>query len=250
MDMAQLSSIEWTDTTWNPVTGCTKISSGCDHCYAETFSERFRGVKGHHFENGFDITLRPDRLIQPYGWKDRRFVFVNSMSDLFHKSIPSTFIDSIFEVMDNCPQHVFQVLTKRTTLMRKYVTKRYEGDAAPKHIWLGATVEDRQAKSRIAHLRETPAITRFLSLEPLLSSLGELDLSGIAWAIVGGESGNGARRMDPLWVEEIRQQCEVQGTLFFFKQWGRFGPDGIPASKKKNGRLLGGREYNDRPNFD
>lgn len=248
--MAQSSTIEWTDATWNPITGCTKISAGCDHCYAETFSERFRGVSGHHFEHGFDLTLRPERLSQPLSWKGRKFVFVNSMSDLFHKEVPRSFIDKVFDVMEACPHHVFQVLTKRSPLMKKYIQSRYRGQMAPKHIWLGTTVENAQAKSRIRHLRDTPAGTRFLSLEPLLGPLGSLDLTGIDWAIVGGESGNGAREMKPEWVREILDQCGAQGTLFFFKQWGRFGPEGKPASKKKNGRLFGGREYNDRPEID
>lgn len=248
--MAQKSDIEWTDGTWNPITGCTKISIGCDNCYAETFSERFRGVEGHHFERGFDLQLRPERLEQPKSWKGRKVVFVNSMSDLFHKEIPHQFIDQIFGVMEECNQHIFQILTKRSSLMRDYVKDRYRDGDAPKNIWLGTTVENAQAKSRIDHLRDTPAEIRFLSLEPLLGPLGKLDLRNIDWAIVGGESGAKARPMQPEWVDEILAQCRQQNTLFFFKQWGRFNAEGKAASKKKNGRLFKGREFNERPDFN
>ncbi len=247
--MAQKSEIEWTDGTWNPVTGCTKISLGCDNCYAETFAERFRGVSGHHFEHGFDLQLRPDRLAQPRTWKGRKVVFVNSMSDLFHKEIPLSYIDQVFDVMEECSQHVFQILTKRSSLMRDYAKSRYSERKAPKHIWLGTTVENAQAKSRIDHLRDTPAGIRFLSLEPLLGALGTLDLTDIDWAIVGGESGAKARPMKEEWVSEILSQCRDQGTHFFFKQWGRFSAEGKASSKKKNGRLFQGVEYNERPDF-
>jgi protein gp37 len=177
--MSDNSAIEWTDATWNPVTGCTKISRGCDNCYAERFSERFRGVAGHPFENGFDLTLRPERLNQPLAWKRPRTIFVNSMSDLFHKDVPLTFIDQVFDTMERADWHVFQVLTKRSSLLCRYLKPRYRAGKAPVHIWCGVSVEDARAKSRIAHLRAAPASIRFLSLEPLLGHLGRLDLAGI-----------------------------------------------------------------------
>ena len=238
--MAEKSTIEWTDSTWNPVTGCTKISHGCDNCYAERFSERFRGVPGHPFANGFDLTLRFERLAQPLAWRQPRMIFVNSMSDLFHKEIPRSFLDSVFETMERATWHTFQVLTKRSSLMRNYLAQRYGDRRGPKHIWCGVSVEDARAKSRIAHLRAAPAGLRFLSIEPLIGPLGEIDLTGIDWVIVGGESGPGARAMYPDWVRRIRQQCEIQGVAFFFKQWGGLRP-------KSGGRSLDGREWNELP---
>ncbi len=238
--MADVTSIEWTDATWNPVTGCTKISAGCDNCYAERFSERFRGTPDHPFENGFDLTLRPNRLLQPLGWRKPRMIFVNSMSDLFHKEVPRSFISHVFDTMEQANWHTFQVLTKRSSLLRNFVRDRYAVGAAPKHIWLGVSVEDGSKKSRIRHLQEAPATTRFLSIEPLIGDMGELDLSGINWVIVGGESGPKARFMDPAWVREIRDQCRRQKVAFFFKQWGGFRP-------KSGGRSLDGREWNQFP---
>jgi|SRR6185312_6461988 len=238
--MADNSAIEWTDATWNPVTGCTKISRGCDKCYAERFSERFRGVPGHPFEAGFDLTLRPERLTQPLNWKRHRMIFVNSMSDLFHKGVPRGFIDKVFDTMEQANWHTFQVLTKRSSLLSRYLKSRYRGRRTPEHIWCGVSVEDSQAKSRIAHLRTAPASVRFLSLEPLLGPLGELDLGGIDWVIVGGESGPGARPMDADWVRDIRDQCVHQGVTFFFKQWGGTRP-------KSGGRRLDNREWNEYP---
>ena len=245
--MSSSSSIEWTDATWNPVTGCTKISRGCDHCYAERFSERFRGVPGHPFERGFDLQLRPDRVDQPREWHRSRVVFVNSMSDLFHKEIPSAFVDRIFSTMEAADWHVYQVLTKRSSLMKKYLEKRYVDRQCPDHIWCGVSVEDAQAKSRIQHLRDSRATTRFLSLEPLIGPLGVLDLRNIDWVIVGGESGPGARPMREEWARSIRDQCEAEGVAFFFKQWGQFGPDGVSRGKKRNGRELDGRVYDGMP---
>lgn len=238
--MADGSSIEWTDATWNPVTGCTKISRGCDNCYAERFSERFRGVAGHPFENGFDLTLRPNRLRQPLSWRRPRMIFVNSMSDLFHKGIPTSFIDRVFDTMEQADWHVFQLLTKRSSLMRKYLQRRYPDGVCPRHIWCGVSVEDQQASSRIAHLREAPAGARFLSIEPLLGPVGELDLTGIDWVIAGGESGPKARPMDAEWVRSVRDQCVEHGVRFFFKQWGGLRP-------KDGGRELDGREWNGFP---
>lgn len=238
--MADGSAIEWTDATWNPVTGCTKISPGCDNCYAERFSERFRGVPGHPFETGFDLTLRPARLEQPLQWKRSRMIFVNSMSDLFHKEIPAKFVDQVFDTMERAHWHVFQVLTKRSSRMRDYVNKRYSNRRAPAHIWLGASVEDGKRKSRIRHIQAMNATTRFLSLEPLIGPLGELDLEGIHWVIVGGESGPGFRSIEEDWVRDIRDQCVDQHVAFFFKQWGGLRP-------KSGGRELDGEMWGQSP---
>jgi protein gp37 len=238
--MGDKSAIEWTDATWNPVTGCTKVSRGCDNCYAERFSERFRGVPGHPFETGFDLTLRSERLAQPLNWKRPRMIFVNSMSDLFHKDIPRPFVDQVFDTMERAHWHVFQILTKRSSLMAKYLQARYGGGRGPQQVWCGVSVEDAQAKSRIAHLRSAPAGIRFLSLEPLLGALGDLNLTGIDWVIVGGESGPGARPMDADWVRQIRDQCLRQGVAFFFKQWGGIRP-------KAGGRALDDREWSQLP---
>lgn len=238
--MADNSSIEWTDATWNPVTGCTKITRGCDNCYAERFAERFRGVPNHPFETGFDLTLRPGRLLQPLGWKRSRMIFVNSMSDLFHKEVPMAFVDRVFETMERADWHVFQVLTKRSSRMRDYLIARYGNVRGPAHIWNGVSVEDRQAASRITHLQAAPAGVRFLSVEPLLGPVGDVDLSGIDWVIVGGESGPGARPVDIDWIRSVRDQCAAQHVAFFFKQWGGLRP-------KTGGRLLDGREYSEFP---
>jgi protein gp37 len=238
--MADGSAIEWTDATWNPVTGCTKVSRGCDHCYAERFSERFRGVSGHPFESGFDLTVRPERLTQPLGWKRPRMIFVNSMSDLFHKDVPTPLIDQVFDTMEHAHWHVFQILTKRSSLMSHYLKERYSNGVTPSNVWCGVSVEDSQAKGRITHLRAAPASVRFLSLEPLLAPLGSLDLSGIEWVIVGGESGPGARPLLADWVREIRDQCLARGVAFFFKQWGGIRP-------KSGGRFLDNREWNEYP---
>jgi protein gp37 len=238
--VAENSAIEWTDTTWNPVTGCTKISAGCDNCYAARFSERFRGVKGHPFETGFDLTLRPERLSQPLGWKRPRMVFVNSMSDLFQKGIPKAHIAAVFETMERANWHTYQVLTKRSSLMQKFINERYTSRASPAHMWFGVSVENEQAKSRVAHLRQTNAGVRFLSIEPLIAPVGRLDLRGIDWVIVGGESGPGARPMDPAWALDVRNQCVATRVAFFFKQWGGRSP-------KTGGRLLEGREWNQFP---
>jgi protein gp37 len=238
--MADNTAIEWTEATWNPVTGCTKISRGCDNCYAERFSERFRGVPGHPFQSGFDLTLRPERLEQPLSWKRPRMIFVNSMSDLFHKDVSSAFVDQVFDTMERADWHVFQILTKRSTLMTRYLKGRYGSGRAPANVWCGVSVEDEQAKSRIAHLQASGASIRFLSLEPLLGSIGHLDLTGIDWVIVGGESGPRARPMQVNWVREIRDQCLTEGTAFFFKQWGGLRP-------KSGGRTLDHREWTEYP---
>ena len=240
--MAQNSSIEWTNATWNPVTGCTKISAGCDHCYAERFSERFRGVPGHPFESGFDLTLRPGRLEQPLQWKKSKMIFVNSMSDLFHKSVPYDFVDKVFDTMEQAGHHVFQVLTKRSSRLRTYVNKRYGDGEAPMNIWLGVSVEDKSKRSRIKHLQDTAAGIRFLSIEPLIGPAGRLDLDGIHWVIVGGESGPGARPVEEEWVTDVRDQCVHEQVPFFFKQWGGFRP-------KTGGRQLQGVEWSEFPDM-
>ena len=238
--MAQTSEIEWTDATWNPVTGCTKVGPGCDNCYAERFAERWRGVEGHPYEQGFDLRHWPTRLDQPARWTKPRMIFVNSMSDLFHKEIKRTFIDQVFDTMETADWHVYQVLTKRSSLMRRYVRDRYRAAAVPEHIWLGVSVEDAEHAGRIKHLRQIRSPARFISFEPLLGPIGAVDLSGIAWAIVGGESGPKARPMAPSWATELRDRCRQFGVAFFFKQWG--GP-----RPKSGGRLLEGREWNGFP---
>ena len=240
--MADNSLIEWTDATWNPVTGCTKITRGCDNCYAQRIAERFRGVAGHPFERGFDLTLRPNRLAQPLSWKRPRMIFVNSMSDLFHKQVPTEFIDQVFDTMEQADQHVFQVLTKRSSLMRSYLRRRYGDGTAPQHIWCGVSVEDEQATARIRHLRQAQAAVRFLSIEPLLGPVENLRLEGISWVIVGGESGPRARPMDQQWVVAIRDQCQRERVPFFFKQWGGRTP-------KAGGRLLEGEEHSALPTY-
>jgi protein gp37 len=238
--MADSSDIEWTDATWNPVTGCTKISPGCDNCYASRFSERFRGTPGHPFETGFDLTLRPERLQQPLLWKRSRRIFVNSMSDLFHKGVPTRFIEQVFDTMEQADWHQFQVLTKRSSLMRDFLRRRYTTRPAPDHLWFGVSVEDRVRLSRVRHLQAAPASVRFLSIEPLIGRIGALDLAGIHWVIVGGESGPRHRTMDPAWVREIRDQCLAAGVPFFFKQWGGFRPT-------QQGRTLDGRLWDEFP---
>lgn len=238
--MAQKSEIEWTDATWNPVTGCTKIGPGCDNCYAERFAERWRDIPGHPYEQGFDLRLWPTRLNQPMRWKKPRMIFVNSMSDLFHKGIPRKFIDQVFDTMEAANWHVFQVLTKRSSLMRNYIRNRYADQSVPNNIWLGVSVENKAHVSRIEHLKQIKSPARFISFEPLLGSVGEINLSEIAWAIVGGESGPKARPMAEEWVVEIKNMCERDKVEFFFKQWG--GP-----RPKSGGRLLDGIEWNGFP---
>ncbi len=238
--MADKSSIEWTDATWNPVTGCTKISPGCDHCYAARLSERFRGALGQPFETGFDLTLRPARLEQPLRWRRPRRIFVNSMSDLFHKDMPGEFINRTFDTMERASWHQFQVLTKRSSLMRNFLKRRYADRGAPQHIWLGVSVEDRERLSRVRHLQQAPAGVRFLSIEPLLGPIGPVNLAEVDWVIVGGGSGPNARPMMPEWARHLRDQCVAAGVPFFFKQWGGYRP-------KQRGRELDGREWNEFP---
>jgi len=239
--MSDGSKIEWTDATWNPVRGCTKVSPGCKHCYAETFSERFRGVPGHPFENGFDLRIVPEKLDEPFRWSSPRMVFVNSMSDLFHEDVPDEYIAKVADVMLAADWHVYQVLTKRADRMASLLNTRLSDAAAASHIWWGVSVEDQQyGIPRIATLRTSAAKVKFLSIEPLLEDLGTIDLTSIDWAIVGGESGPKARPIQPEWVRSLRDQCFEADVAFFFKQWGG-------VQKSKTGRRLDGRTYNAFP---
>jgi len=235
------SKIEWTDATWNPTRGCTKISPGCAHCYAEVFAERFRGVKGHPYEQGFDLRLVPEKLGEPLRWANPRMVFVNSMSDLFHELVPQTYIAKVSSVMRLARWHTYQLLTKRSGRMRELLCGPLREVAEEPHIWWGVSVENRKhGLPRIADLQDAPAANRFLSVEPLLEDLGVLPLDGISWVIVGGESGPGARVMRKEWVLSIKQQCEDARIPFFFKQWGG-------VRKKIKGRLLQGRTHDGCP---
>ncbi len=239
--MSDHSKIEWTDATWNPVRGCTKISPGCAHCYAETFAERFRGVPGHPFEQGFDLRLVPAKLEEPLRWKSPRRIFVNSMSDLFHEDVGDDYIESVVDVMLRADWHTYQVLTKRATRMCDLLQTRLRKAARRPHVWWGVSVENRKVGvPRIARLRSTPASMRFLSIEPLLEDLGRINLRGINWVIVGGESGPGARPMAPAWVRTLRDQCAASGVPFFFKQWGG-------VRKSQTGRRLDGCLHNQFP---
>jgi len=239
--MSLNSHIEWTDATWNPVRGCTKISPGCKHCYAETFAERFRGVKGHPYEQGFDLRLVPEKLTEPFLWRSPKLVFVNSMSDLFQDGVPDDYIEAVCRVMVRANWHTFQVLTKRSERLRAMLRGRLRFAAEQDHIWWGVSVEDKKfGLPRIRDLQKAPARVRFLSIEPLLEDLGSFNLSGISWAIVGGESGPGARPMQREWVISVRDQCRESHVPFFFKQWGG-------VRKAKHGRVLEGRTYDEYP---
>jgi protein gp37 len=239
--MSVKSGIEWTDATWNPVRGCTKISPGCKHCYAETFAERFRGVKGHPYEQGFDLRLVPGKLGEPLRWRSSKMIFVNSMSDLFHDRVPDNYIVAVASVMAKAKWHTYQVLTKRSERLRGMLNTKLRFAAEERHIWWGVSVEDRlYGLPRIENLRKTRAAVRFLSVEPLLEDLGKIDLQGIDWMIVGGESGAGARPMEKEWVVSLRDQCRRNGIPFFFKQWGG-------VRKAKTGRRLEGKTYDEFP---
>jgi protein gp37 len=239
--MSNYSKIEWTDTTWNPVRGCRKISPGCKNCYAEAFAERFRGVPGHPYEQGFDLRLLPEKLLEPFRWTTPRAVFVNSMSDLFQQGVPNEFITDVARVMTVANWHTYQVLTKRAERMKKLLKRELSFVSNATHIWWGVSVEDRKfGLPRIDQLREAPAAVRFLSIEPLLEDLGRIDLTGIHWVIVGGESGPAYRPIGKSWVESILEQCVAANVPFFFKQWG-----GYP--KKKAGRELNDRTYDQMP---
>ena len=232
--MADRSRIEWTEATWNPVTGCSKVSPGCAHCYAETFAERWRGVPGHPYEQGFDLRVWPERLEMPLRWRRPRTVFVNSMSDLFHEDIPDHYVAQVFDVMVRAEQHTFQILTKRQDRLAELASQL----PWRRNIWLGVTTENRRFVHRADALREVPAAVRFISAEPLLGRLDGLDLAGIDWLIVGGESGPRHRRIDREWVTDLRDRCRNEGVAFFFKQWGGVRP-------KAGGRALDSREWNE-----
>jgi protein gp37 len=239
--MALKSTIEWTDATWNPVRGCTKISPGCKHCYAETFAERFRGVKGHPYEQGFDLRLVPAKLGEPLKWRAPKMIFVNSMSDLFHDLVPDSYIVAVARLMVAAKWHTYQVLTKRSQRLRDLLNTKLRFAAEQPHIWWGVSVEDKKyGVPRIEDLRNASASIRFLSVEPLLEDLGKVNLHGVDWMIVGGESGPGARPMKKEWVLRLRDECQRHRVPFFFKQWGG-------VRKKATGRRLGGRTYDEFP---
>ncbi len=242
--MGTNSKIEWTEQTWNPTVGCTKISPGCKHCYAETMARRLQAMGTHGYENGFRLTLMPKRLAEPLERRKPTVYFVNSMSDLFHAKVPFDYIRRVFDVMAQAPRHTFQVLTKRAERMAEFC----RNGAVPPNVWLGVSVENRRhGVPRITVLREIDASVRFLSIEPLLEGLGEIDLTGIHWVIVGGESGPKARPMKREWVDDIKRQCDDAGVAFFFKQWGTWSADGRKRSKKENGRRYQGRVWDAMP---
>lgn len=242
--MSTQSRIEWTEQTWNPTVGCTKISPGCKNCYAETMARRLQAMGMRGYENGFRLTLMPERLSEPLERRKPTVYFVNSMSDLFHEKVPFDYIRQVFDVMAQASQHTFQVLTKRAERMAEFCA----GVTIPPNVWLGVSVENRKhGIPRISVLREIEVGVRFLSIEPLLEHLGEIDLTGIHWAIVGGESGPKARPMKREWVDDIKQQCDQAGVAFFFKQWGTWGVDGQKRSKKANGRRYHGRVWDAMP---
>lgn len=242
--MTSQSRIEWTEQTWNPTTGCTKVSPGCKHCYAEVMARRLQAMGAGGYDAGFELTLHPGRLGQPLARKKPTVYFVNSMSDLFHEDIPDKFLNEVFGVIRATPQHTYQILTKRAERLLRYFAWRN----CPNNVWLGVSVEDRAyGLPRIDQLRQVNARIRFLSVEPLLEDLGDINLGNIHWVIVGGESGPKARPMQPGWVDNIRQQCDDAGVAFFFKQWGGWGADGKKRSKKENGRLLHGKTWDEMP---
>ena len=244
--MATQSTIEWTEQTWNPMTGCTKVSPGCKNCYAAVMAHRLHAMGAPGYENEFELTLHPSRLEQPLQRKKPTVYFVNSMSDLFHEDVPDAFLDRVFSVIEATPRHTYQILTKRAERLPVYFRNR----SCPHNVWLGVSVEDRKyGVPRIDYLRQVDAHVRFLSVEPLLEDVGLLDLSGIHWVIVGGESGHKARPMHESWVANVQTQSEAAGVAFFFKQWGGWGVDGVKRNKKSNGRLFLGRTWDDYPAF-
>ncbi|MBN8739074.1 MAG: hypothetical protein BGP24_10080 [Lysobacterales bacterium 69-70] len=242
--MTTTSKIEWTEQTWNPIVGCTKISAGCKHCYAETMAKRLQAMGTPGYENGFALRLLPERLADPGKRQKPTVYFVNSMSDLFHEKVPEVYIDQVFAVIAATPQHSYQILTKRAARLARYFRNR----TVPPNVWLGVSVENRRhGVPRIDYLRTVAARIRFLSVEPLLEDVGELDLRDVHWVIVGGESGPKARPMKPEWADAVRRQCAEQEVAFFFKQWGGWGADGKRRAKSKNGRLLNGRTWDEMP---
>lgn len=243
--MTGKTQIEWTEQTWNPTTGCTKVSPGCKHCYAETMARRLKAMNAKGYENGFELSLMQDRLEQPLKRKKPTIYFVNSMSDLFHEGVPDKYLDRVFDVVEQTPQHTYQILTKRSSRMHQY----FKGKSAPKNAWLGVSVEDRTyGLPRINDLKKIDASVRFLSAEPLLADLGKINLKNIHWVIVGGESGPKARLMKSSWVDKIQKQCDEQSVSFFFKQWGGWGADGKRRAKKLNGRIYKGKTWDNMPN--
>lgn len=240
------SKIEWTEATWNPSIGCDKISAGCKNCYAEVMAKRLQAMKSPGYENAFQFNMMPDRLDSPRKVKKPTKFFVNSMSDLFHEEMSFEFLDQVFETIRKTPQHTYQILTKREKILEDYFQNR----TVPNNVWLGVTVEISSKKNRIDVLRKIDAKIRFLSIEPLLENIGKIDLTEIHWVIVGGESGHRARLMKPEWAENIQKQCDEQDVSFFFKQWGAWGADGKKRSKKANGRILLGKEWNEEPDFN
>ncbi|MCL2620052.1 MAG: phage Gp37/Gp68 family protein [Defluviitaleaceae bacterium] len=234
--MSTKSRIEWTESTWNPITGCDKFSAGCENCYAFRMAQRLKHMGNPKYTNGFELTLHEDCLGDPTSWKKPMLIFVNSMSDLLHKDVPLEYIQKIFRVMNDCPHHIFQLLTKRAERLQEIANEVTWSE----NIWLGVTVENEACKKRIQYLKDMPAKIKFISFEPLLDDVGVLDLQGIDWAIIGGESGPKSRPMQEDWVINIKHQCEKQGVLFYFKQWGG-------TNKKKTGRTLLGRTWDDMP---
>ncbi|MDR1897713.1 MAG: phage Gp37/Gp68 family protein [Prevotellaceae bacterium] len=237
------TKIEWTDKTWNPVTGCSKMSAGCVNCYAEVMARRLQAMGQDKYKNGFGLTLHEDVLGEPLQWKKPHTIFVCSMSDLFHHDVPDEFIGKVMSIIVMTPQHHYQLLTKRAERLAEYFTNH----PIPENVWLGVTIENQSSKIRMEHLRKLNASVRFLSCEPLLEDLGELDLENIDWVIVGGESGTSARQMKEEWVLSVKEQTEIQGSAFFFKQWGMWGSDGIKRNKHENGKLLRGKTYQKMP---
>lgn len=237
------TKIEWTEKTWNPITGCTKISNGCKNCYAETMSRRLHGMGNKKYINNFTLTTHEEYLLEPTKWKDPSMIFVCSMSDIFHKDVSFDFIEQVFEVINHTPQHTYQILTKRAERMKEYCNTHY----IPKNVWLGVTVEDINTKYRINYLRTIKAVVKFISCEPLLEDLQRINLEGIDWIIVGGESGISARQTKKDWVINIKDQAMEYKIPFFFKQWGTWGEDGIKRTKNKNGNLLNGKVYQNMP---
>lgn len=240
------TKIEWTDKTWNPITGCSKKSTGCMHCYAEVMARRLKAMGQEKYANGFAVTLHERCLEEPLTWRGNHNIFVCSMSDIFHENVPFEFIDKMFDVIKCTPQHRYQILTKRAERMAEY----FETRSVPNNVWLGVTVEAQSYRFRIDYLRNLPASVKFLSCEPLVEDLGELDLTGIDWVIVGGESGPQARPMKEKWALNIMKQVEAQGARFFFKQWGTWGADGIKRNKHANGKLLKGEIIQEMPHID
>jgi protein gp37 len=245
--MSTKTHIEWTEQTWNPTTGCNKVSAGCKHCYAEVMAKRLKAMGANGYHNGFELSLIPERLTQPLKRKKPTTYFVNSMSDLFHEEVPFEFIDKVFDTIKKTPHHQYQILTKRQDQLLKYFKNRM----VPDNVWLGVSVENiKEGLPRIEVLKKIPAKIRFLSIEPLLEDLGVVDFSNIHWVIVGGESGSKARKMKKSWVENIQKQCKQQNIAFFFKQWGTWGADEQKRNKQKNGKLLNGKPYQNYPEFN